>query len=49
MDVARYSDGLGGFLDNRALPNAWQYRDFVVKAFNDDVPFDQFVRWQIAG
>ena len=49
MDVARYSDGLGGFLDNRGLPNAWQYRDFVVNAFNDDVPFDQFVRWQIAG
>ncbi|MED5278383.1 MAG: DUF1549 domain-containing protein, partial [Verrucomicrobiota bacterium] len=49
MDVARYSDGLGGFLDNRALPNAWQYRDFVVNAFNDDVPFDKFVRWQIAG
>ena len=49
MDVARYSDGLGGFLDNRGLPNAWQYRDFVVNAFNEDVPFDQFVRWQIAG
>ena len=49
MDVARYSDGLGGFLDNRGLPNAWQYRDFVVNAFNADVPFDQFVRWQIAG
>ena len=49
MDVARYSDGLGGFLDNRGLPNAWQYRDFVVNAFNNDVPFDQFVRWQIAG
>ena len=49
MDVARYSDGLGGFLDNRGLPNAWQYRDFVVNAFNADVSFDQFVRWQIAG
>ncbi|MEC9081519.1 MAG: DUF1553 domain-containing protein [Verrucomicrobiota bacterium] len=49
MDIARYSDGLGGFLDNRALPNAWQYRDFVVNALNDDVPFDQFIRWQIAG
>ena len=49
MDVARYSDGLGGFLDNRGLPNAWQYRDFVVNSFNADVPFDQFVRWQIAG
>ena len=28
---------------------AYRYRDFVIRAFNDDMPFDQFVRWQIAG
>ena len=27
----------------------YRYRDFVIRAFNDDVPFDQFVQWQIAG
>ncbi|MEK6238954.1 MAG: PSD1 and planctomycete cytochrome C domain-containing protein [Planctomycetales bacterium] len=49
LDVARYSDGLGGFLDNAALPNAWRYRDWVVNAFNHDMPYDQFVMKQIAG
>ena len=49
LDVARYSDGFGGFSDNKALPHAWQYRDWVVKALNSDMPYDQFVRLQIAG
>ncbi|MSU37102.1 MAG: DUF1553 domain-containing protein [Pedosphaera sp.] len=49
MDVARYSDGLGGFLDAEALPEAWRYRDWVVAALNRDLPYDQFVRAQIAG
>lgn len=49
LDVARYSDGLGGFLDNGALPQAWRYRDWVVAALNRDLPYDQFVRQQIAG
>ena len=49
LDVARYSDGLGGFLDNRDLPNAWKYRDWVVRKFNEDLPYDEFVRQQIAG
>ncbi|MFM1770127.1 MAG: hypothetical protein RJA22_2656 [Verrucomicrobiota bacterium] len=49
LDVARYSDGLGGFLDAEALPEAWRYRDWVVAALNRDVPYDQFVRAQIAG
>jgi hypothetical protein len=49
LDVARYSDGLGGFGDGQDLPNAWRYRDWVVKAFNDDMPYDEFVRRQIAG
>lgn len=49
MDVARYSDGLGGFLDNKPLPNAWRYRDWLVQALNADMPYDAFVSRQIAG
>ncbi len=49
LDVARYSDGLGGFGDNRALPDAWRYRDWVVNALNADMPYDEFVARQIAG
>ena len=49
LDVARYSDGLGGFLDSEDLPKAWHYRDWVVNALNTDVPYDEFVRRQIAG
>ena len=48
LDVARYadSDGQEGDADR---PNAWQYRDFVVRSFNDDLPYNTFVRWQLAG
>lgn len=49
LDVARYSDGFGGFLDGAALPNAWRYRDWVVTSLNQDMPFDQFIRLQVAG
>ncbi|MFN0125463.1 MAG: PSD1 and planctomycete cytochrome C domain-containing protein [Verrucomicrobiales bacterium] len=49
LDVARYSDGHGGFGDDLALPNAWRYRDWVVAALNSDMPYDQFVTRQIAG
>ncbi|MEN8864384.1 MAG: PSD1 and planctomycete cytochrome C domain-containing protein [Akkermansiaceae bacterium] len=49
LDVARYSDGLGGFGDNRALPDAWRYRDWVVNALNADMPYNEFVSRQIAG
>lgn len=49
LDVARYSDGFGGFLDSAAFPQAWRYRDWVVDAFNQDLPFDQFIKMQIAG
>ncbi|MBQ18753.1 MAG: hypothetical protein CMJ65_16710 [Planctomycetaceae bacterium] len=49
LDVARYSDGFGGYLDGAALPHAWRYRDWVVRSFNRDLPFDQFVRHQVAG
>jgi len=48
LDVARYSDVHGGF-DDRGLPNAWRYRDWVVRALNADIPYDQFITRQIAG
>lgn len=40
--MARYSDS-NGLDENIALGTAWRYRDYVVKAFNDDLPFDQFL------
>ncbi|MDC0201123.1 PSD1 and planctomycete cytochrome C domain-containing protein [Verrucomicrobia bacterium] len=49
LDVARYSDGHGGFGDNKALPNAWRFRDWVVNALNSDMPYNMFVKKQIAG
>ncbi|MSR75348.1 MAG: DUF1553 domain-containing protein [Planctomycetes bacterium] len=48
LDVARYADSNGYEFDEERA-HAWPYRDFVVKAFNDDMPADQFVRWQLAG
>ena len=49
LDVARFSDGFGGFLDSSGYEDAWRYRDWVVNAFNQDVPFDRFLELQIAG
>lgn len=49
LDVARYSDGLGGFGNDAKLPHAWRYRDWVVKALNEDMGYDEFVKRQIAG
>ena len=48
LDVARYADS-AGFEGDDSYPNAWRYRDYVVKSFNDDKPYDQFVQEQIAG
>ncbi len=48
LDVARYADS-NGMDENIAFGNAWRYRDYVVRAFNDDKPFDQFLIEQIAG
>ncbi|MBC8351179.1 MAG: DUF1553 domain-containing protein [Planctomycetes bacterium] len=48
LDVARYADSNGGDF-NATFHNAWRYRDYVVTAMNDDKPFDQFVKEQIAG
>ena len=48
LDVARYADSNGMELD-ADRPNAYRYRDFVIRAMNDDMPFDEFVRWQLAG
>jgi len=48
LDVARYAD-TSGFANDFARGNAWRYRDYVVRAFNTDKPYDQFIREQIAG
>jgi cytochrome c553/mono/diheme cytochrome c family protein len=48
LDVARYADSCGFESDNDR-PNAYHYRDFVIKALNEDMPFDEFVRKQLAG
>ena len=48
LDVARYAD-TAGFANDYSRPNAWRYRDYVVRAFNDDKPYDEFIRQQIAG
>ena len=54
LDVARYGeDDYRSLNPNprgyRPYPNAWAYRDWVIQAFNDDVPYDQFVKAQLAG
>jgi hypothetical protein len=48
LDVARYADS-GGFETDVYYRNAWRYRDYVVKSFNDDKPYNIFVQEQIAG
>jgi hypothetical protein len=48
LDAVRYSDS-NGFDWDEYRKEAWRYRDFVVRAFNEDLPYDQFVLWQLAG
>ena len=48
LDVVRYAD-TNGYERDEFRPLAWQYRDYVIRAFNQDKPFDQFIREQIAG
>jgi hypothetical protein len=48
LDIARYADS-DGFKADATRPNIWRYRDYVIKSFNDDKPYDRFVREQIAG
>jgi mono/diheme cytochrome c family protein len=48
LDVVRYAD-THGFEVNTERPNAWPYRDYVIRAFNSDTPYDRFIREQIAG
>ena len=50
LDVARYSDTKGyvRLKDNPNYPCSWTYRDYVIRAFNEDLPFDQFVVQQLA-
>ncbi|MFO1022830.1 MAG: PSD1 and planctomycete cytochrome C domain-containing protein [Planctomycetales bacterium] len=48
LDLARYAES-HGYEQDYDRPTAYHYRDFVIKALNSDMPYDQFVRWQIAG
>lgn len=48
MDVMRYADSTGSDEDHR-YPHAWRYRDYVIQAFNEDLPYNEFVREQLAG
>jgi hypothetical protein len=47
LDVARFADTIGYHSDNPR--NVWQYRDYVIRAFNENMPFDQFTVEQLAG
>ena len=48
LDLARFAES-DGFEHDAVRPHAWRYRDYVVRAFNADKPYDRFVREQIAG
>ncbi len=48
LDVVRFAES-HGYEENTLRPNAWPYRDYVIRAFNDDIPYPQFVREQLAG
>jgi len=48
LDVVRYADTCG-YDKDKLRPNAWPYRDYVIRSFNDDKPYGRFVQEQIAG
>jgi hypothetical protein len=48
LDLARYADS-AGFKGDETRPNVWRYRDYVIQSFNEDKPYDRFVKEQIAG
>ena len=48
LDLARYAD-TAGYEGDPDLPHAWRYRDYVIDAFNNAKPYDEFIREQIAG
>ena len=48
LDLARFAE-TDGFEHDKLRPDAWKYRDWVINAFNNDMPFDEFVRLQLAG
>ncbi len=48
MDVARFAES-HGYEQDYDRPNAYHYRDFLIQAFNDDLSYEQFVHWQLAG
>ena len=48
LDVVRYGE-TSGLEGDGAIGNAWRYRDWVIQAFNDDMPYDRFVLLQLAG
>ncbi len=48
LDLARYAES-HGFEQDYDRPSAYHYRDFVIQALNSDLPYDTFVRWQLAG
>ncbi|MCB1020931.1 MAG: DUF1549 domain-containing protein, partial [Acidobacteria bacterium] len=48
LDLARYAES-NGFKSDETRPTAWRYRDYVIRSFNEDKPYDLFVKEQIAG
>jgi hypothetical protein len=48
MDIARYSDSYG-FQRDHPRPDMWPWRDWVIRSFNDNLPWDRFTLWQVAG
>ena len=48
LDLARYADSTGGGASS-VFPDAWKYRNYVIRSFNKDIPYDRFIREQIAG